>query len=188
MSLKTITHMVMAAIFGGAVTAFATQQYSSHGNHIKPVLRGDSASEMGQSAFAAIAEIVHILESNPNTDWSKVNIPALRNHLVNMNDLTLRARVERTVDNNSVTFIVTGQGSTLDAIKVMVPAHAKELEKMADWSASATLQTNGAKLRVQPVSENKKYKVLGLGFFGLMATGSHHQLHHLGMATGQMTH
>jgi hypothetical protein len=48
-------------------------------------------AEAGQGAFAAIAEIVALLEADPNTDWSKVNIAALREHLVDMDELTLNA-------------------------------------------------------------------------------------------------
>jgi hypothetical protein len=39
-------------------------------------------TEPGQGAFAAIAEIIALLEADPNTDWSKVDITALREHLV----------------------------------------------------------------------------------------------------------
>lgn len=188
MSFKTITLIILAMIIGSAVTAYSLQKHKSHDSHSQPPLTSGSPSETGQSAFAAIAEIVRILDTDPNTDWSKINIQALRNHLVDMNELTLRASVERLVDNEDVTFIVTGQGNTLDAIKTMVPAHAKELEKMAGWTASTTLQADGVRLLMQPVSDKSKSKILGLGFFGLMATGSHHQPHHLGMATGQMVH
>src|SRR6516165_7172350 len=38
----------------------------------------------GQDAFGAIQEVVQILEADPTTDWSKVNIDALRQHLVDM--------------------------------------------------------------------------------------------------------
>jgi hypothetical protein len=42
----------------------------------------------GQDAFGAIQEIVQILQSDPKTDWSKVNISALRQHLIDMNEVT----------------------------------------------------------------------------------------------------
>ena len=45
----------------------------------------------GQDAFGAIQEVVQILQSDPKTDWSKVNIDALRQHLIDMNEVTLRA-------------------------------------------------------------------------------------------------
>lgn len=38
--------------------------------------------ETGQSAFAALAEIVTILQADPETDWERVDIDGLRRHLV----------------------------------------------------------------------------------------------------------
>ena len=38
----------------------------------------DEPTLPGQDAFGTIQEIVQILEADPNTDWSKVNIAALR--------------------------------------------------------------------------------------------------------------
>ncbi|RTM12059.1 MAG: hypothetical protein EKK33_18550, partial [Bradyrhizobiaceae bacterium] len=51
-------------------------------------------TQPGQDAFAAIQEIVQILEADPHTDWSKVNIDALREHLVDMSNVTLAAQVK----------------------------------------------------------------------------------------------
>src|SRR5437016_4569299 len=45
----------------------------------------------GQEAFGAILEVVQILEADPTTDWSRVNIAALREHLIDMSEVTLRA-------------------------------------------------------------------------------------------------
>ena len=36
----------------------------------------------GQDAFAAIQAIVQILDADPQTDWSKVDLEALRQHLI----------------------------------------------------------------------------------------------------------
>ena len=63
----------------------------------------------------------------PATDWSKVNISALREHLIDMDEVTMRARRERAALDNGLEITVTGQGRTLGAIKRMVPAHAHEL-------------------------------------------------------------
>ncbi len=49
----------------------------------------DMLAMPGQDAFGAIQEIVRILEANPRTDWSKVNLAALREHLIDMNRVTL---------------------------------------------------------------------------------------------------
>jgi len=101
----------------------------------------------GQDAFGAIQEVVQILETNPRTDWSKVNIAALREHLIDMNELTLHAvAVERTLDNG-IEIAVTGQGRTLEAIKRMVPAQVGELVKPG-WNATTQELSNGIKLVV----------------------------------------
>src|SRR5687768_15226365 len=50
----------------------------------------------GQDAFGAIAEIVRILEADPATDWSKVDIERLRQHLIDMNEVVLRSVVKQT--------------------------------------------------------------------------------------------
>lgn len=53
----------------------------------------DDIFHQSQSAFAALAEIVAILESDPHTDWSSVSIDTLRTHLVDMEQLTLSSVV-----------------------------------------------------------------------------------------------
>ena len=88
----------------------------------------------GQDAFGAIQEVVQILEAEPSTDWSKVNIDALREHLIDMNEVTLHAAVAERVLDNGVEIAVTGEGRTLEAIKRMVPAHVAELAKLG-WNA-----------------------------------------------------
>ena len=70
----------------------------------------------------------------------------------------------------------------------MVPAHAKELDLMPNWSAAAETQAEGAKLIVTSDDQDVQAKIRGLGFFGLMATGSHHQDHHLAIARGEAVH
>lgn len=141
-------------------------------------------AEGGQSAFVAIAEIVAMLEADPHTDWSIVNIAALRAHLVDMNELTLEAEAEQVMYPDRVEFSIRGEGKTLRAIQAMVPAHAGELNKMPRWAVSARTTKDGAILIVTPKNKDELEKVGALGFFGLMATGAHHQPHHLAMAKG----
>ena len=52
----------------------------------------DTPTMPGQDAFGAIQEIVQILQSDPKTDWSKVNIEALRQHLIDMNEVAACCR------------------------------------------------------------------------------------------------
>lgn len=185
--------MVGAALIIGGVTGFAiADNATNHSGHESHSQHSSSTSviplEQGQSAFAAIAEIVLILERDPDTDWSKVNIDALRDHLVDMNALTLEAEVSVHEKSGAVVFSAQGNGSTLRALQTMVPAHARELDKIDAWHAEGKAIENGATLTVTPNDKSDLQKIKALGFFGLMATGAHHQPHHLGMANGTMSH
>lgn len=141
----------------------------------------------GQEAFGTIQEVVQILEADPKTDWSKVNIGVLREHLIDMDDVTLRAAaVERMLDNG-IEIAVTGEGRTLAAIKRMVPAHVRELAAHG-WNAKSEELPNGVKLTVIASDAVPLVKLKALGFMGLMVQGSHHQPHHLMMAKGEFMH
>lgn len=53
----------------------------------------DVPHEAGQSAFAAIQEIVMLREADRKTDWSRVDIEGLRQHLIDMQNVTLGTKV-----------------------------------------------------------------------------------------------
>lgn len=173
-----------ALVLASAGLAVSMNQHQGHEGH--QAAKQDLPTEGGQSAFAALAEIVALLEADPTTDWSKVNIAALRQHLVDMNELTLGAEAEQVLESDRIVFSIRGEGKVLRAIQAMVPAHARELDKMAQWSVSAETTPDGAMLSVRPHASRDLDKVRALGFFGLMATGAHHQSHHLAMATGTL--
>lgn len=57
----------------------------------------------------------------------------MREHLIDMNEVTLKAvAAERPVDGG-IEIAVTGTGRTLDAILRMIPAHARELDRSPAW-------------------------------------------------------
>jgi hypothetical protein len=138
----------------------------------------------GQAAFGTIQEVVQILESDPTTDWSKVNIAALREHLIDMDEVTLRARANERALDNGVEITVTGDGRTLEAIKRMVPAHAHELNQIG-WNTTAEDLPGGVKFTVTSADSKQVQKLKALGFLGIMVLGAHHQSHHLMMAKGE---
>ena len=141
----------------------------------------------GQDAFGAIQEIVQALQSDPKTDWSKVNIEALRQHLIDMNEVTLHAAATPRAFDNGIEFTVTGEGRTLESIRRMVPAHVKELHEIG-WNAKTDELPNGVKLTVMSSDAQPLTKLKALGFIGIMVQGGHHQPHHMMMAKGQLVH
>lgn len=144
----------------------------------------------GQDAFGAIQEIVRILEADPKTNWSKVNLEALRQHLIDMSEVTLKADAVTKPIDGGIEVTVTGTGRTVDAIKRMVPAQAHQVDQMKfnGWSAKTEPLPNGVLLTVTSGDPQQLQHIRGLGFIGLLASGSHHQAHHLAMAEGEFMH
>ena len=148
---------------------------------------GSPLSEPGQSAFAAIAEVVAVLKADPNTDWSKVNIDALRNHLRDMDIVTIDSTTVSTEVDGGMRFDVTGAGEVTDAIRRMASAHAGMMDGVDGWVYTTEEIADGAAMTVTvPAGDLAKLK--GLGFYGIMASGMHHQPHHWMMANGGQPH
>ena len=138
--------------------------------------------------MAALAEIVRLLEADPGTDWSRVDLERVRQHLIDMNEVTLRADVVSEPVDGGLQMVVSGEGRTLSAIQRMVSAHAHELNQMNGWSAGTEPVANGVRLTVTTSDPKQVAHIRGLGFIGLLVGGSHHQVHHLAIAKGQLIH
>jgi hypothetical protein len=144
-------------------------------------------TQPGQAAFAAIQEIVGILEADPQTDWSKVNIEALRQHLIDMNNVTLDAKVTSEPVEGGMRFDVTGEGAVRDSIRRMVTAHAATINGADGWTFEVKDIDGGASLVVRAPAKDAA-KLHGFGFIGVMAQGMHHQDHDLMLARGENPH
>jgi hypothetical protein len=142
----------------------------------------------GQDAFGAVQEIVRILEADTNTDWSKIDLEALRQHLIDMNEVTLNAAAAAKPIGGGLEIAVTGAGRTLAGIQRMLPAHAQQLNQMNGWNARTEPLPNGVLLSVTSSDPNEVQHIRGLGFIGLLVSGGHHQPHHLAMAKGEFAH
>jgi hypothetical protein len=104
-----------------------------------------------------------------------------------MDEVTMRAAAAERALDNGVEITVTGEGRTLEAIKRMVPAHARELSQLG-WNAKTEEVSNGVKLTVTSTDARQVTKLRALGFMGIMVQGSHHQQHHLMMAKNEFVH
>ncbi|WP_375691724.1 hypothetical protein [Pseudooceanicola sp. LIPI14-2-Ac024] len=139
----------------------------------------------GDDIFGAIAEIVAMLSSDPATDWSRVDIGALREHLLDMDAVGRGPAADAREVDGGVEILIPTVGPAGDAATRMVTAHAPVLATETGWS-STVQTTDDGKLawRVTGHSPDDSTKIRALGFFGLLATGAHHQAHHLAMAKG----
>jgi len=188
---------LIVCLIPAIAVAQSAQQHQMNGGVMPPMNHeqmmrehmGAASTPMqaGQSAFAAIQEIVVILEADPKTDWSKVNIEALRQHLIDMNNVTLSAEVKSDPVEGGIRFTITGAGEVRDSIRRMVTAHTSAMNGVGDWQFVAAEIDRGATLVIHvPAKDIDKLK--GLGFLGIMTRGMHHQEHHLMLARGDNPH
>jgi hypothetical protein len=176
--------MIRLAILAFLVASTASAQHShTHTAEEKTLI---APLEPGQEAFAAIAEIVTILRADPDTDWNQVDIGALHQHLLDMDDLVKLAEVTSWDIPNGARFKIKTTGPGGGAVQRMVPAHAPVLAGETGWSSQ--VEIGGDEVTWTVTSPENPKAIRALGFIGLMAIGGHHQNHHLGMASGQLVH
>jgi len=183
---------------GLALAQSATAQHGGmqHGQHMPGIsheghgMNADAVPaglmEGGQSAFAAIQEIVAQLMADPTTDWSRVDIEALRQHLIDMDNVTLRTRVGAEEIEGGARFEATSEDAAVtSSIRSMGPAHAATMNGFEGWTMQAAEVPGGAALVVTGTDPDR---IRALGFIGVMTVGMHHQAHHLTLAAGQNPH
>lgn len=191
MKYKTVLPLMLLV---GFATQPLAQEAPAGGMKHKAGMQHGSAqneplpTETGQSAFAAIQEIVAKLEADPATDWSKVNIEALRQHLIDMNAVTLGTSVEVATFAEGRTFKVSGEGAVVASIQRMLMAHAATMNGRDGWSFATETTETGARLQVKPPSGFDVKKLDALGFIGILTMGMHHQEHHWMIARGGQPH
>lgn len=181
-------HTPLALMLTVLAVAPAAAQSTGHQHtpgmvHQAPV----QPTEAGQAAFAAMAEIVKLLDADPATDWSTVDLEALRRHFADMNLVTLKSAVQRTQVAGGLGMDVTGDAATAQSIQRMVTNHAKMLDAMPDLVAKTTMIPGGVRFVVtaeKPDDARAVARIRGLGFGGLLVLGDHHTAHHLQIAKG----
>lgn len=143
----------------------------------------------GQAAFTTLGEVVAILKADSATDWSRVNLDALREHLIDMDEVVMRATVSKRNVPGGIEARVTGTGRTVQAIRRMLTNHASMLDAEAQYHAAAVEIPSGILLTVtarDPADAKQVALIRGLGFAGLLTEGNHHPLHHLAIARGDV--
>lgn len=193
--MKTKLILIVTALLGGTAFAAAQTTHSRHRDGMDHAMqgqyqppRGAKLTESGQGAFAALSEIVDVLEADPGTDWDRVDLAGLRAHLVDMDRMISDTIVKETNLPDGLSAMATGNADTVATLQRMVPAHAAQLAQDDRWSVEAIEMENGVELRVTSDDPAMVARIRGLGFFGLMASQDHHREHHMMMARGEDAH
>lgn len=190
MPCKCTARSFLLAVFALSLFAISgaradmDHQHMHHGDMRSPL------TEAGNDAFGTIQEVVARLKADPNTDWSKVNLEALRQHLVDMDNFTKQVTVisKKDIANGVEVMVRPDNERARASLERALAAHPAMLQQETGWSMKA--EKKGKVFRITATSSNPKdaAQIRGLGYVGLMAMGSHHQAHHWAMANGINPH
>lgn len=175
---------VMGVILLATVASAQTPQ-PDHTTMDHGAMQGSPLTSAGQDAFGAIQEVVQRLEADPHTDWSHVNIDALREHLIDMNEVVLHAVITSAPTERGIRYTVTGEGRTREAIQRMIIGHATAMGDAEHWTMTAQRTATGVVVLVAPKQPADLPRIRALGLIGMMSDGAHHQPHHWYLATGE---
>ncbi|MDG2354146.1 MAG: hypothetical protein P8L86_04970 [Gammaproteobacteria bacterium] len=189
LSLGMVIAMVMTVV--NAEIDHTNMDHSAMMHHSQPMIQVNEVTltESGTDPFAVMQEAIAALEANPGTNWEKVNIEALRLHLVEMQDMTLNVDVTQTRIDNGFKAVVTPTSSrAVKSLTKVLSAHPAQMKAETGWDMQVS--NNNGVFTLNVTTENAKdvAKIRGLGYVGVMAYGNHHQPHHWAMASGENPH
>ncbi|MGD8592894.1 MAG: hypothetical protein PVF82_08685 [Gammaproteobacteria bacterium] len=185
--------VLLATAFVQPMCAFGEDEHHQHADHSSSHNHMMSASPLtaaGNYAFFTIQEAIEKLDADPNTDWSKVNLEALRQHLVDMQNFTLNVKVlsQKPLKNGMQAVVRPDNEDAAASLDRVFDAHPAQLKKETGWNMSVTKQDGLYTVTVTTNNPAEVAKIRGLGYIGAMATGAHHQSHHWSMAKGENPH
>ncbi len=146
-------------------------------------------TESGTDPFATLQEVIAALESNTNTNWEKVNIEALRLHLVEMQDMTINVDVKQQhIDNGFQAVVTPTTNRAVQSLTRVLSGHPAQMKAETGWDMQVQINNSVFTLTVTTDNAKDVAKIRGLGYIGVMAYGNHHQPHHWAMASGDNPH
>jgi len=173
----------------GALLQHEMHDESNHSQH--QMMTGKSPLTMpGNDVFGTIQEVVRELEADPNTDWSKVDLEALRQHLIDMRHFTINVEVlSKEPIPGGVQIVVRPTVPEAKAyLQRVFNAHPQMLQAEKGWQMAVREDGDQFTLHVTTGNSSDVAKIRGLGYIGIMATGAHHTQHHWMIARGMSPH
>jgi hypothetical protein len=182
---------VDCSVAASAPMDHARMDHAAHMAALEKCASSATPTSPGQAAYGAISEIVRMLKADPKTDWTRVNVEALRQHLIDMDEVTVRSVVAQRNVDGGFEASVTGTGRTIAAIRRMTKNHLAMLDAGTDYRAAALEIPDGVRVTVtarNSADATAVARVRGLGFAGILVEGDHHASHHLAIARGEPIH
>ncbi|HMK60918.1 MAG TPA: hypothetical protein VK452_07210 [Dissulfurispiraceae bacterium] len=182
--------MLFAAVFNTAAQDMPSDHHANHSEMQGHTMRHSPLTLPGNDAFGAIQEAVRHLDADPKTDWSKVNLEDLRQHLVDMYNFTINVQVlsQKPVEEGFEAIIQPTTKMAEESLDRVFAVHPGQLKKETGWDMQVVKKGDLFTIRVTTTNGAEVSRLRGLGYIGIMVVGEHHQIHHWGIATGANPH
>src|SRR5699024_219134 len=150
---------------------------SKHHKHHQSQLMETPLRLTGSDVFDAIQEVVEQLKANPNTDWSKVDLESLRQHLIDMKAFTEEVEVvEQGSIENGVKKTVKAETERAEkALNHMLEMHPKMMKVERGWDMTAEQKDGFWEITCTTSDASEVEMIRGLGYIGILVEGAHHQ-------------
>lgn len=155
--------------------------------HAQDYHKAAPLSMPGNEIFGTIQEVISKLQADPSTDWSKVDLEALRQHLLDMKAFTEEVSVisQNPVENGVEIKVKPETTRAAEALTRVFHMHPAMLKKEKGWDMTTKKEGDEWNIIVTTSNASEVEKVRALGYIGMLAEGAHHQMHHWMIATGQ---
>lgn len=166
------------------------QPHEMSASHMERMTPTPPLKEAGNDVFGTLQEAITALSNDSTTDWRQVDVEKLRQHLLDMGDMTINVEIVSRQDNPAGLEVVIAPTTARakQALQRVLSAHPKQLEQETGWDMQVTRQNDQYRLAVTTKNTQEIDKIRGLGYIGLMASGTHHQTHHWAMVKGANPH
>lgn len=190
MSRKCSTKPFLFAVFVFSLLAVSGANADMDHQHMHHGDQGSPLTEAGNDAFGTIQEVVDRLQADPHTDWSKVDLEALRQHLVDMDNFTKQVTVvsKKPITNGVELVVRPDNQRARGSLERALDAHPAMVQMETGWSMKTARKGRAFLITVTSPDANDADRIRGLGYIGIMALGKHHQAHHWAMANGRNPH
>jgi len=190
LSLLIMTLITMPALAETVNKTVPTSHHmAQHSLHQSRMVSG-GLTESGTDMFATIQEVIQKLSADPDTDWSKVNLEALRQHLRDMFEFSYNVDVilQQPIEHGVKIMIKPVTVRAEQALDRVLSAHPMMLKMETGWDMQSNKVDGEYQIIVTTTKPSEVDKIRGLGYIGLLAIGNHHQSHHWSMAKGLNPH
>ena len=146
--------------------------------------------EAGNAIFGTLQETIKMLDANPETDWEKVDLEGLRQHLIDMENFTSGVDVlsNEKIAKGSKIVIRAKSKVAHDSLSRALKAHPSMMQSETGWTMGVEQNKERFTLTIETQKPEEITRLRALGYIGVMALGDHHQVHHWLMASGSNPH